>query len=65
MTYLIFHLVGYKKYIDHPTQGQVMEDKVVVRLIDKTYESALKRAKKIVDRDQWLLAEVVEYREDA
>ena len=43
--------------------GQEMEDKVVIRLIDKTYESALKRAKKIIKRDQWVLAECVEYKE--
>ena len=64
MTYLIFHLVGYTKWIDHPLQGQIMEDKVVLRLIDTSYESALERAKDIVRRDQWILAEVVEYKED-
>lgn len=62
-TYLIFSIVGYKKWEKTP-MGDQMEDKVVLRLIDTTYESALKRAKKIVKRDQWLLAEVVEYKED-
>lgn len=59
MTYLIFHIVGYEK-ID---QLGNLEDKVVIRLIDTTYENALERAKKIIDKPFWLLAEVVEYRE--
>ena len=58
-TYLIFHIVGYEK-ID---QLGNLEDKVVIRLIDTTYENALERAKKIIDKPFWLLAEVVEYRE--
>lgn len=58
-TYLIFHIVGYTK------QDQLgnLEDKVVIRLIDTDYKSALERAKKIVDKPFWLLAEVVEYQE--
>ena len=63
-TYLIFHLVGYTKWSEHPVQGPLMDDKVVVRLLDTSYESALKRAKALVKRDFWILAEVVEYRED-
>jgi len=63
MSYLIFHLVGYTKWVTTP-MGQEMEDKVIIRLIDDSYESALKRAKKIIKRDQWILAEVVEYKED-
>jgi len=63
-TYLVFHIVGYEKYVDHPVQGQIMDKKVVLRLIDTAYEKALTRAKKLIKRDQWLLAEVVEYRED-
>lgn len=59
MTYLIFHIVGYEK-ID---QLGNLEDKVVIRLIDTTYENALERAKKIIDKPFWLLAEVVEYQE--
>jgi len=59
VTYLIFHIVGYEK-ID---QLGNLEDKVVIRLIDTTYENALERAKKIIDKPFWLLAEVVEYRE--
>ena len=58
-TYLIFHIVGYEKM----DQLGNLEEKVVIRLIDETYESALKRAKKIIDKPFWLLAEVVEYRE--
>ena len=60
MTYLIFHIVGYEK-ID---QLGNLEDKVVIRLIDTTYENALERAKKIIDKPFWLLAEVVEYQKE-
>ena len=63
MTYLIFHLVGYTKWDTDSLGQQEMTDKVVVRLIDKTYESALKRAQKLIKRDQWILAEIVEYKE--
>lgn len=59
-TYYVFHLVGYKKTID-TVRGPELEDKVVLRLIDTSYKSALRRAKEIIKRDQWLLAEVVEY----
>ena len=62
-TYLIFHLVGYTKW-EETLRGQEMKDKVILRLIDTNYESALQRAKNIIERDQWLLAEVVEYKED-
>ena len=56
-TYLIFHLVGYTK---RDELGN-LDDKVVIRLIDVDYETALARAKKLVDKPFWLLAEVVEY----
>ena len=59
-TYLIFHVVGY----DKKDQLGNLEDKVVIRLIDTTYESALKRAKKIIDKPFWILGEVVEYKEE-
>jgi hypothetical protein len=58
-TYLIFHIVGY----DKKDQLGNLEEKAVIRLIDSTYESALKRAKKIIEKPFWLLAEVVEYQE--
>lgn len=64
MTYLIFHIVGYTRWETNAIGQQEMIDKVVVRLIDKTYESALKRAQDLIKRDQWVLAEVVEYKED-
>jgi len=38
-TYLIFHIVGFTK--QDPVGN--LEDKVVIRLIDTSYESALKR----------------------
>lgn len=63
-TYLVFHIVGYKKWTQNQLGQSDMEDKVVLRLIDKTYDSALKRAKAIISRDNWLLAEVIEYQED-
>lgn len=60
MNYLLFHIVGY----DKKDQMGNLEDKVVIRLIDVAYESALARAKKIVTKPFWLLAEVVEYKGD-
>jgi hypothetical protein len=60
VTYLVFHLVGYSRADELGN----LQDKVVIRLIDTTYENALERAKKIIDKPFWLLAEVVEYREE-
>jgi len=59
MTYLVFHLVGYEK----KDQLGNLEDKVVIRLIDTTYENALERAKQIIEKPFWLLGEVIEYKE--
>jgi hypothetical protein len=58
-TYLIFHIVGYDK--SDPLGN--LDGKVVIRLLDTSYESSLKRAKKIIEKPFWLLAEVVEYQE--
>lgn len=58
-TYLIFHIVGYTK--QDPVGN--LEEKVVIRLIDTSYDSALKRAKKMIEKPFWILAEVVEYQE--
>ena len=56
------HIVGYKK-VD-PVGN--FEDKVVIRLIDTDVSNALKRAKKLVRRDNWLIAEIIEMeKEDA
>ncbi len=60
MTYLVFHIVGYSRADELGN----LQDKVVIRLIDTTYESALERAKKIIDKPFWLLAEVVEYQKE-
>lgn len=60
MTYLLFHIVGYNG--EDPMHN--LEDKVVIRLIDTTYESALERAKKIIEKKWWLLAEVVEFNKE-
>ena len=60
MTYLVFHLVGYSRADELGN----LQDKVVIRLIDTTYESALERAKKIIDKPFWLLAECVEYQKE-
>lgn len=59
MTYLVFHLVGYEKR----DQLGNLEDKVVIRLIDTTYENALERAKQIIEKPFWVLGEVIEYKE--
>jgi len=40
------------------------EDKVVIRLIDENVESALRRADKIIKRDNWLVAEIIEIKEE-
>lgn len=58
MTYILFHLVGYSKKDEFGN----LEDKVVVRLIDTEYNKALERAKKLIEKPFWLLAEVVEYK---
>jgi len=58
--YLLFHIVGY----DTKINDIEFTNKVVIRLIDKTYESALERARKIVPRAFHFLAEVVEFKED-
>ena len=60
MTYLVFHLVGYSRADELGN----LQDKVVIRLIDTTYENALERAKKIIDKPFWLLAECVEYQKE-
>jgi len=57
MKYLLFHIVGYNG--EDPLHN--LEDKVVIRLIDTTYEKALERAKKIIEKKFFLLAEVVEF----
>lgn len=62
-TYLVFHIVGYTKWAKNSLGQDEMVDKVIIRLIDTTYESALARAQMTVKRDQWLLAEVVEFKE--
>jgi len=60
VTYLVFHLVGYSRADELGN----LQDKVVIRLIDTTYESALERAKKIIDKPFWMLGEVVEYQKE-
>lgn len=60
MTYLLFHIVGYNG--EDPLHN--LEDKVVIRLIDTTYEKALERAKKLIEKKWWLLAEVVEFHKE-
>lgn len=57
MTYLVFHVVGY----DRKDEFGNLHEKVVLRLIDNSYESALERAKQIIDKPFWTLGEVVEY----
>lgn len=55
MNYSI-HIVGYSK--QDPVGN--LEDRVVIRLVDKNPENALLRAKKLVKKDNWLIAEIVE-----
>ena len=58
MTYLLFHIVGYNG--EDPLHN--LEDKVVIRLIDKSAKSALNRASKMVEKKFWMVAEIVEFR---
>lgn len=58
-TYLVFHIVGYERKDE---LGNLF-DKVIIRLIDTNYESALERAKKIYVKPFWILGEVIEYKE--
>jgi hypothetical protein len=60
MTYLVFHIVGY----DRKDEFGNLLDKVILRLIDTDYESALERAKIIIDKPFWTLGEVVEYHKE-
>ena len=57
MKYLVFHIVGY----DRKDELGNLLDKVVLRLIDEDYATALERAKTIIDKPFWTLGEVVEY----
>lgn len=58
-TYLVFHVVGFEK--KDPLGN--LEEKIVLRLIDASYEKALERAKKLIDKPFWVLGEVIEYKE--
>jgi hypothetical protein len=58
--YLLFHIVGYDTKINDID----FTNKVVVRLIDKDCDSALERAKKLITRALWFVAEIVEFKED-
>ena len=59
-TYLLFHIVGYEG--EDPLHN--LEDKVVIRLISTTPEKALERAKKLIKKKFYLIAEIVEFKED-
>lgn len=60
--YLLFHIVGHDGMGQNPLNSTPdFKNKVVIRLISETYEDALSRAKNIIKREEWLLAEVVEY----
>jgi len=50
------HIVGYTK--QDPVGN--LEDKVVIRLVDKNPANALLRAKKLIKKDNWLIAEIIE-----
>ena len=58
-TYLLFHIVGYEG--EDPLHN--LENKVVIRLIDKSANSALKRAEEMVKKKFWEIAEIVEFKE--
>lgn len=50
------HIVGFKKL--DPVGNY--EERVVIRLVDTKVENALSRAKKLIKKDNWFVAEVVE-----
>ena len=57
---LVFILQGYEQKLD---DGRLL-DSVQIELIDKSYENALKRAKKIIKKPFYRLSMVVEKYED-
>jgi len=59
-TYLVFHIVGFNRQDELGN----LHDRVVIRLIDTNYENALSRAMLIIDKPFWVLAEVVEFKEE-
>ena len=50
------HIVGYSK--SDPVGN--LEDKVVIRLVDTSVENALERAKKLINKDNWFIGEIIE-----
>jgi hypothetical protein len=59
ITYLLFHMVGYNG--EDPLHN--LEEKVVIRLIDTNVDSALDRAKRLVEKKWWIVAEIVEFKD--
>lgn len=59
---MIFHIVAYNQKVGEGVNLD-FTDKVVLRLIDSTLDSAIERAKGIIERTHYFLAEVVEYNE--
>lgn len=58
---MLFHIVAYNK---PAVNGEELVDKVVIRLIDTTPDSAMERAKLLVPRNFYFLAEIVEYKKE-
>jgi len=50
------HIVGYSK--TDPVGN--LEDKVVIRLVDTDVNNALERAKKLINKDNWFIGEIIE-----
>ena len=50
------NIVGYTK--QDPVGN--LEDRIVIRLVDKNPANALLRAKKLIKKDNWLIAEIIE-----
>jgi len=57
ITYLVFHIIGFEQ---KDQLGNYI-DRVVLRLVGTSYEEALERAKKLIEKPNWVLGEVVEY----
>ena len=55
-TFVLFHLIGYNN-----KNGEAFVDRVDITLIDTSYENALARARLIIDKQWWFLADVTEY----
>jgi hypothetical protein len=60
-THLIFVIQAYNATGKFGDGSEKLEDIVILKLIDKTYAGALKRAQKIIEKNYYRLSEVAEF----